>query len=293
MFLPLASGVWMLGLIICSLPSWFLFLYNFAFYSLTLQFIYSVVSCDHPFCLRLCCQKLDVYFPFLHVLGHLWELFFFVSSSSNSRGLPLCFVSWVLSGSLMVVCGSLLRWRPDHMVQGPWQQASQEVWGLLSWDWALLSTGGKSLLGLGETCFQVSYVFGQFKTQLSPSLRGEEKLNHLASLFPNPPSSSADLPGVAGHIGPPQGICGSAGSWSLWSVLGLLATLPGSSCAVVAFCCTLGWPFVPGETVLMFLALCHPAPTPFTFGSKRRCGTGGPWAKLSPPCAMPTAVWLF
>lgn len=63
------------------------------------------------------------------------------------------------------------------------------------------------------------------------------------------------------------GACGR--SWAA-------ATLPGSSCAIVAFCCILGWPFVPGETVLMFLALCHPAPTPFTFGSKRRCGTGGP-----------------
>lgn len=99
-----------------------------------------------------------------------------------------------------------------------------------------------SLLGLGETCFQVSYVSGQLKTELSPSLRGEEKLNPLASLFPSPPSSSADLPGVHGHDGPPQGVCGSAGSWSLWSVLGLLAILPESSCAVVAFRCSLGWP---------------------------------------------------
>lgn len=63
------------------------------------------------------------------------------------------------------------------------------------------------------------------------------------------------------------------------------------------------WPFfavwaghcVPGETVLdpRVLGSVPPCPHPVTFRSKRRCGAGGPWAKLSPPCAMPTSVWLF
>lgn len=50
LFLPLASGCLNAGSYhLLPFPSlWFRF-YNFAFYSLTLQFIYSAVSCDHPF----------------------------------------------------------------------------------------------------------------------------------------------------------------------------------------------------------------------------------------------------
>lgn len=43
---------------------------------------------------------------------------------------------------------------------------------------------------------------------------------------------------------------------------------------------------------LMFLALCHPAPTSSPLGLKGDVGQAGP-VQLSPPCAMPTSVWLF
>lgn len=122
----------------------------------------------------------------------------------------------------------------------------------------------------------MSWVSDLFKTQFFPSLRGEEKLNHLATPFPSPPGRSADLPGALGHPSPPQGVCGPVGSWSMHSVLGLLAALP-SSCAVVAFCCPLGWPMcsvlecIKHEVSAPCLQHCGHLPTPSLSSTASAC----------------------
>ena len=133
-----------------------------------------------------------------------------------------------------------------------------------------LATGRSSLLGLGETCFQVSCVSGQFKTQLSPSLRAEEQLNPLASLFLVLPAAlqtflvwmgTTALPRASAAPQAP-GACGR--SWGCW----LFSRVPVQL-----------WPFfalwaghcVPGETVPdpRVLGSVPPCPHPVTFGSKR------------------------
>lgn len=83
-------------------------------------------------------------------------------------------------------------------------------------------------------------VYMEQTSSPSPELGGSTNLS--CSVLSSIPNVLRIFIVWTGHNGPPQGIHGSAGSWSLWSVLGLLATLPASSCAVVAFRCTLGWP---------------------------------------------------
>lgn len=132
----------------------------------------------------------------------------------------------------------------------------------------------------------MSYVSGQFKTQLSPSLRGEEKLNPLASLFPSPRAAlqtflvcmgTTALPRASAALQAP-GACGR--SWGCWLFSPRVPVQLWPFVALWAGHC------VPGETVLdpHVLGSVPPCPHLVTSGSERRCGTGGPCPAESSLC---------